>query len=334
MSKLSVVIPVYREAESLRHNYLVLKDILDKHATNFTYEVLFVDDGSSDGSLDVMESLQREYPATVGVLSFTRNFGQVAAIFAGLHFCSGDCAVVISSDLQDPPELIPIMFQKWRDGSKSILGTRRLRDDPVTARWASRAFYRLMRAYAIPALPETGFDFFLLDREIIDRVLAKPEPNAFLQGHILYMSGKVTEIPYDRRRRQSGVSGWGFFRKLKYFIDGFIAYSFAPIRLITTGGVALFCIGAISSVVLILQRIFWGTSAAGWTSVMIAMLFLHGTEMLMLGVIGEYVWRSLDQARSRPIYIVNRYLPPEVITPGAETTHTPGSAFPRTRFNS
>jgi glycosyltransferase involved in cell wall biosynthesis len=316
MPKLSVVVPVYREAEGLRQNYVALKEILDQCDGEFTYEIIFVNDGSTDGSLAVMESLQQECPAVTGVVSLTRNFGQVAAIFAGLGFCSGDCAAVISSDLQDPPELIPVMFRKWREGAKTVLGTRRLRNDRLAAKFASRIFYRMMKAYAVPSLPATGFDFFLLDRAVIVRILAKPEPNAFLQGHILYVSGTIAHVPYDRRQRSTGTSGWGFFRKLKYFIDGFIAYSFMPIRLITAAGILLFCVGVVSSFVLVLQRLFWGTTAAGWTSVMIAMLLLHGTEMLMLGVVGEYVWRALDQARGRPIYIVDRYVPPAIPATG------------------
>jgi len=311
MPKLSVIIPVFREAESIHRNFLALKQVLDECRDEFTYEIILVNDGSPDDSLLALEMIHQEYPEITGIVNFTRNFGQVAAIFAGLGRSTGSCAAVISADLQDPPELIPVMFRKWRDGAKTVVGVREQREDPLASKATSRVFYRLMKAFALPSLPAAGFDFFLLDRTVVSRMLARPEPNGFLQGQILYVSGPVVQIPYTRRRRLAGQSGWGFFKKLKYFIDGFIAYSFTPIRFISALGVLLFFAGAILSVLLVAQRVFWGTHAAGWTSVMIAMLLLHGTEMLMLGVIGEYLWRTLDQARSRPLYIVDYEKPPE-----------------------
>ena len=310
-TKLSIVVPVYREAAGIRKNFQTLKDVLDRHAAEFAYELILVNDGSPDNSLEILEEIHREYPAITGLVNFTRNFGQVAAIFAGLRASAGDCVAVISADLQDPPELIPEMFRRWGDGHKTVLAVRAGRQDSMAANVPSKIFYRLMKAYALPTLPATGFDFFLVDRTVVDRMLVRPEPNGFLQGQVLYASGPVFEIPYTRRVREMGQSGWSFAKKLKYLLDGFVAYSFTPIRLIAALGLLLFFLGIVASIGLVIQRIWFGTHSAGWSSIMIAMVLLHGTEMLMIGVIGEYLWRTLDQARGRPLYIVEYEKRPE-----------------------
>ncbi len=310
MLRLSVVVPVYQDEFSIRQNFLQLKEELDKFVDRFRYDIILVNDGSRDNSILAIEQLHAEYPEIVGVLNFTRNFGQVAAILAGLKQCSGDCAAVISSDLQDPPELIPQMFQKWREGAKTVIGIRESRDDQAFGKATSRLFYRLMQRYALPNIPASGFDFFLLDRTVIERILNSPEHNGFLQGQILFASGKVAHIPYKRRARQIGRSGWTLFKKVKYFIDGFAAYSFTPIRFISALAIIVFCAALLFSAALLLERLFFGTEAPGWTSVMIAVLLLHGFELLAIGIVGEYVWRALDQVRARPMYLVDYYKPP------------------------
>jgi len=214
MHKLSVVVPVYQDELSIRQNFLALKASLDRAAHLFRYEIVLVNDGSRDNSILLMEQLHAEFPECVGVMSLVRNFGQVAAITAGLARCTGDCAAVISSDLQDPPELIVEMYQRWQAGSKTVLGIRESRQDPGLNRLASRIFYRLLRRYALPSIPPSGFDFFLLDRTVVDRLLSSNEHNGFLQGQILSASGVITQIPYKRRARQIGKSGWTTFRKI------------------------------------------------------------------------------------------------------------------------
>ncbi len=310
MHKLSVVIPVYQDEISIAQNFLTLKAELDRASDLFSYEVILVNDGSRDNSILVLEQLYSEYPGCVGVVNLTRNFGQVAAISAGLGRCTGDCAAVISSDLQDPPELIPQMFKLWIGGAKTVIAVRESREDPAFNRLTSRLFYRLMQRYAVPGIPGSGFDFFLLDRTVIDRVVNSSERNGFLQGQILASSSVIAQIPYRRRARQLGKSSWTLVRKVKYFVDGFVAYSFVPIRFITLLGIVAFLSALLFSIALVVQRLAWGTEAPGWSSIMIALLILHGFELLAIGVIGEYVWRALDQIRPRPIYLVDYFKPP------------------------
>jgi len=318
LPKLSVVVPVYREALAIRTNAERLRSALLPHRERFTYELIFVNDGSPDESLRLLQELRGRYPGEIGVVNLVRNFGQVAAIFAGLSAATGDCAAVISADLQDPPELIPEMVAKWRAGARTVIAERGAREDNLSSKLTSRIFYSLMQAYALPSLPPTGFDFFLIDRTVIDRMVARPEPNGFLQGQVLFASGGVERISYKRSKRLSGQSGWPFFKKLKYFIDGFIAYSFMPMRVISLAGVALFALGIVAAIALVIQRVTYGTRSAGWTSVMIALVLLHGSEMLMIGIVGEYLWRTLEQARNRPLFMIDFQDLPETQSPGGE----------------
>jgi dolichol-phosphate mannosyltransferase len=203
------------------------------------------------------------------------------------------------------------MFNHWLAGAKTVIGVRESREDSSFSRLTSRLFYRLMRRYAVAGIPLGGFDFFLLDRTVIEHLQRSSERNGFLQGQILAAGGKIAQIPYKRRARKVGKSGWTLFRKLKYFVDGFVAYSFVPIRLITLLGIIAFLLAVLFSVGLVVQRLVYGTEAPGWSSVMIALLILHGFELLAIGIIGEYVWRALDQVRPRPMYLIDYFKPPE-----------------------
>jgi dolichol-phosphate mannosyltransferase len=228
-----------------------------------------------------------------------------------MQVATGDCIAAISSDLQDPPELIPRFFEEWVNGADAVIGVRETRTDPRSSILLSRMFYRSMQKFALPNIPKTGFDYFLIDRRVADQIRENRERNMFLQGAILQSSARIVRIPYHRRARQQGRSGWTILKKTKYFVDAFVGYSFMPIRLITVAGLAMFLVGVIASAAIILQRIFLGTQSIGWSSIMATLLFLHGVEMFMLGILGEYLWRALDQVRPRPMYLIDwTKLPP------------------------
>ena len=311
MQKLSIVIPAYQDEASIEQNFSVIKQELDRWAAVFSYEIILVNDGSRDNTILALDKIQREFPMSVGVVNLTRNFGQVAAIYAGLERCNGDCAAVISSDLQDPPELIREMFAEWQAGAETVIAVRKSREDSRLSATASKWFYGLMQRFALAEIPEGGFDFFLLDRTVINRVLESRERNGFLQGQILLASGRIARIAYARRARAIGRSGWSFLRKMKYSVDGFAAYSFTPIRFIAALGLLVFLCAVLLSGALVIQRIFFGTAAPGWSSVMIAILLLHGLEFLAIGIVGEYVWRTLDQVRPRPLFLIDYFKPPQ-----------------------
>lgn len=305
---ISVVIPVFQNGETLRETFDGVRAALTRLTPGPDWEAIFVDDGSTDGSWEVLRELRREDPGHVVAIRFLRNFGQVSAIVAGFRYARGACVVVLSADLQDPTALIGDMVAAWRRGAKVVIAARETREDGWLRALTSRAFYGLMKRYAISSLPAGGFDFFLLDREAYEVLAASPEQHRFLQGEVLWFGYEPCVIPYRRRARVTGRSQWSLWHLVKYFIDGFVAFSFAPIRLAAALGILAFLCGVLLSLGLIVQRVWQGTMAPGWTSLMIAMLLLNGMQMIVLGVFGEYLWRHLELSRQRPLFIVREVL--------------------------
>jgi glycosyltransferase involved in cell wall biosynthesis len=305
----SVVIPVYYNEDNIPATWAALEATLQKLPEEFDWEVVFVDDGSGDGSYARLVALFEARPDRVRVVKLTRNFGQTAAILAGLREVRGDCCVVMSADLQDPPELILEMVARWSRGTRKIvLATRSGREDGTLARLSSRVFYRLMRRYALPNMPEGGFDFFLVDRRVIDLVDGIDEKNSFLQGHILWTGFEPELIPYTRRKREIGRSRWTLSAKIKYFFDGFVTYTTSPIRLITLVGLIVSVLSFGYATLIFFLRLFWGHPVEGWAPLMISILMLSGVHMMMLGIIGEYLWRNYQETRKLPSFVVESTL--------------------------
>src|SRR5262245_35389355 len=215
---LSIVIPVYYNAPNIPVTWRALSDAMRQLPAEVDWEAVFVDDGSGDGSYEALRAVHDEAPERVRIVKLTRNFGQVPAILAGLRAAKGDACVVMSADLQDPPELILTMVQRWRvEGYKIVLATRTARSDGMLAEWGSRIFYRGMRRFAVPNMPEGGFDFFLIDRRVVELLNQTEERNTFLQGQVLWTGFTPAVLLYERRRREIGRSRWTLSRKLKYF---------------------------------------------------------------------------------------------------------------------
>jgi dolichol-phosphate mannosyltransferase len=305
----SIVIPVYFNEENIPVTWAALEATLRRLPDDCRWEVIFVDDGSGDRSYERLTEVFEQARDHVRVVKLTRNFGQVGAILAGLKEACGDCCVVMSADLQDPPELILQMVERWDGGTRKIvLATRTNREDSVIARWTSRTFYRLMRRFAIPNMPEGGFDYFLVDRRVVDLVNAVEEKNTFLQGHILWTGFMPDVIPYTRRQRESGRSRWTLSKKIKYFVDGFVTYTVAPIRLITAVGLLVSLLSFAYATLIFFLKLFWGIPLQGWAPTMISILMLAGVQLVMLGIIGEYLWRSYYETRKLPNYVVESVL--------------------------
>lgn len=302
---LSVVIPVYYNAGNIPVTWQALVDALARLPDDTQWEAIFVDDGSGDGSYDALLAVHAASPDRVRVVKLTRNFGQVPAILAGLHAAQGDACAVMSADLQDPPELLVEMVRRWRhEGYKIVLATRSTRQDGAFAGWTSRIFYRSMRRFAVPNMPEGGFDFFLLDRKVVDLMSRIEERNTFLQGQILWTGFPPSVIPYARRPREIGRSRWTPSRKLRYFIDGFVTYTEAPIRLITLIGMGVSVLSFAYAALIFVLRLLWGIPIEGWAPLMISVLGLSGVQLIMLGIIGEYLWRNLRETRRLPNFVV------------------------------
>jgi dolichol-phosphate mannosyltransferase len=318
---LSLVVPVYYNEENLSVTWAAVRSTLQDLPPGMDWEMIFVDDGSGDGSFDALLALRQSEPERVRIIKLTRNFGQVAAILAGFQSARGDCCVVMSADLQDPPELILEMVNRWGGGNRKIvLASRENREDGFLARVASRAFYRLMRRYAIPNMPEGGFDYFLIDRCVIDIINETDERNSFLQGQVLWTGFDPDVIPYTRRKRTIGRSRWTLGKKFKYFTDGFVSYTETPIRLITILGLIVSVLTFAYASLIVVMRLLWRVPVEGWAPIMITLLMLGGIQLVMLGVIGEYIWRNSHEARKRPIFVIESTLDPTVAS--NETTNT------------
>lgn len=298
--KLSFVIPVYRNEGSLIPTFTKIKDLVTKN--KFEYELIFVNDGSDDNSFEELKELFK-IDSNVKVLSFSRNFGQVAAVIAGLKEVTGDVAISMSADLQEPIELIEQMVQKWQEGNEIVICHRTDREDGFIANNTSKIFYKLMK-YVNPKMPNGGFDFLLLDKKAVNVLNQIDERNRFFQGDVLWLGFNTAFIPYRRIKRAIGKSQWTLSKKIKYFIDGLLNTSYVPIRLMSFLGLCFSFVGFLYSLIIIYSRFVNNTPFNGWAPIMILLLIIGGMIMVMLGIIGEYVWRAYDETRKRPIYII------------------------------
>ncbi|OGO25510.1 MAG: hypothetical protein A2W33_05745 [Chloroflexi bacterium RBG_16_52_11] len=305
MSLISIVVPVYNNASSLADLLEKFQVVAAQNAED-AFEFIFVNDGSVDDSVSVLQDLlHRE--ARLRLVLLSRNFGSNAAILAGMSQVSGDAIIAIAADLQDPPELIGEMLSMWRDGQKVVLAARKSRDDGLIADAFSNAFYALFRRFAIKTMPRHGFDFFLIDRQVCNWISHIQENNAYLMGLILWLGFEPKVIYYDRKKREKkyGRSMWTQAKKIKYFIDSFVSFSYIPIRAASIIGICLSFLGLIYAIAVIILRMILQIKVEGWASLMIVVLILSGSQMLMLGIIGEYMWRNLEETRRRPRYIIS-----------------------------
>jgi dolichol-phosphate mannosyltransferase len=326
MSRISIVVPVYHNARSLPRLLDAFRALAARHPDD-AFQFVFVDDGSGDDSYPVLLELARGEPR-VKVVKLSRNFGSNPAILAGLEQATGDAVVAIAADLQDPPELIDDMLALWRQGRKVVLAARRQRDDPWPGALVADAFYALFRRFAVATMPKRGFDFFLVDRQVCDLINGMDEKNVYLMGLILWLGFEPATIHYDRRGREEryGRSMWSLAKKVKYFIDAFVAFSYLPVRAAALLGVVLSAGGVLYAAVVVLTRFLFAYEAPGWASIMVVLLVVSGAQLLTLGILGEYVWRSLDEARPRPRFIVENIVEgSETVTAGdGSTSEEPG----------
>jgi len=318
MSLVSIVVPVYHNAASLPELLARLQEVAGKNPAD-AFEFVFVDDGSRDDSYAVLRDLAVREKRLV-VVKLSRNFGSNAALLAGLEESRGDAVGAVSADLQDPPELLHEMISRWRAGKRVVLAARASREDPFPASLLSNLFYALFRRFAIPAMPRGGFDFFLVDRRVRDLVVAARERNTYLMGLLLWVGFEPDVLTYHRRERESrfGRSMWSLKKKLNYFIDSFVAFSYVPVRAASLLGITVSVLGLLYAVFVVGAWLVRGIPVAGWTSLMVALLVVSGAQLLMIGVLGEYLWRNLDETRARPPFIVESVLRPgEIADPSS-----------------
>ncbi len=303
----SIILPVYYNEMNLGETIPQLLALAEK-LPDYRLELVCVDDGSGDGSLKILRDFHAQYPQSVKVVKLARNFGSMSAILAGMTAASGDCVGMIAADLQDPPELFLEMIRYWEQGSKSVFAVRQDREDPFPSKIFSLLYYRLVRQFAIPNYPAGGFDFFLVDRQVVEDVIKIHEKNTNLMTLIFWLGYKPILLPYLRRQRRKGKSRWTLAKKTKLFVDTFVSFSFTPIRILSLLGILVALFSFVYGVVILLSYFLGGIPVQGWTPMMLVVTFSTGLQMFMLGVLGEYLWRTLDEVRRRPPYVIDEIL--------------------------
>lgn len=299
----SVVIPVFQNEDSVRESVSrILAE--ETNSEGVSLDVLLVDDGSTDKSWEVCQTLASEFPSKVSALRLSRNFGQVRAISAGLENAVGDAVIVISADLQDPTSLIPEMVSAWQRGNDVVIAHRADRQDRLSSRISSRIAYRVARQGGT-TMPIGGFDYFLLSRRAVDTYNSYPSQHRFLQGDVLWMGFPALFIPYSRANRPHGKSTWTFGKKLKYFTDLLLDSSYWPIQFMSRLGFIVAAAGIAYAAIVTAAYFLNQTPFPGWAPIMVTLLVVGGIIMVMLGIVGEYVWRILDELKGKPLYIVS-----------------------------
>jgi dolichol-phosphate mannosyltransferase len=299
----SIVIPMYNEEESIP----ALLERLEAFCATLRdvdVEVIFVDDHSKDATPRMLAQACQANPK-YRYLRLSRNSGSHIAIIAGLDFAKGDCAVFLAADLQDPPELIPQMIQEWRQGNHVVWAVREKREGvSFSEKFFANTFYWLMNRFSQVQLPPTGADFALIDRVVIDAIPASAGTNPSLINTIIWNGFRQTWIPYVKEARKFGRSKWNLGMKLKAFADAFVSFSFVPMRMMLYAGTITATIGFLYAIVVVAVRLFTNGPIEGWASLMVVILIIGGMQMLMLGVLGEYLWRTLEESRKRPLYLI------------------------------
>lgn len=307
MKLISVVVPMLNEEGNVGPMCEALRQMATDAPTEYTWEFVFVDDGSVD---DTFKRLcdEAERDRRMKIVQLSRNYGGAIADSAGLQFTSGDAAVVIAGDLQDHPREIPRLLEAWRDGLFDVVwAVRATRDDPPIDRLFSGLFAKLIRIVALPNFPRSGSGgFVLLSRVVISALNAFPERNRGVAALVLYSGFRQTQISYHRLRREVGKSKWSFRRKVRAAMDIILSFSMLPLRIGSLAGVICAGLAFIFMIVMIISRLLYGAEVAGLTQLSVLVLFLGGLQLLMLGVLGEYLWRTLDDTRRRPLFLVQQ----------------------------
>ncbi len=298
----SLVIPVYNEKENIPLLIQRLKDVTNK-LSHESFEFIFVDDGSSDQSFRLLKDFSAQ-DNRAKALKLSRNFGSHSACLAGLAHAHGERMIILAADLQDPPELIGELLGAQKKDIDVVWAKRREREDSKRVLFFASLYHRLMRRLIFKEWPGEGADVVLLTRRVRDALLAWPEKNTSLFGQIFWLGFPYASISYVKGKRHAGKSKWNIPKQIKLGLDSIISFSFLPIRLISYLGVLISLAGFLYSLLIIFLRVTNVTQVPGWSTLMIVILLVSGLQLLMLGIIGEYLWRSADQVKTRPSYVV------------------------------
>ncbi|AUA19289.1 glycosyltransferase family 2 protein [Streptococcus suis] len=304
MKKLSVVVPCFNEEKTIVPFLEAITKIENELSSKLQFSYIFIDDGSSDGTLKVLKEVSSQNP-NIHFISFSRNFGKEAALLAGLESTDGDFVTVMDVDLQDPPELLIEMYSKINEGY-DIVATRRSNrtGEPVIRSFFANLFYKIMNRVSSTEMVDGARDFRLMTRQVVNSILELKEVNRFSKGLFSWVGYKVTYISYENRERIAGETSWNFWSLFKYSVEGFINFSDVPLTLATWAGLCSFIVSIISTIFVIIRQLIFADPVPGWASLVTVILFLGGIQLLALGIIGKYISKIFLETKKRPIYIV------------------------------
>jgi glycosyltransferase involved in cell wall biosynthesis len=303
----SVVVPVYQNEANLSSAIPALLSLRERIGDR-TLELVLVDDGSSDGSYEILRDFAKRYPETIRVVRLSRNFGQTPAIQAGLKFARGDCVGIISADLQEPHEVFVDMLREWERGAKFVIGERRAREEPRAHQRVSGIYWTLIRKLAFADFPPLGYDFCLLDRQLVADINQINEKNSSIFVLLYWLGYRPVRIPITRKVRDGGTSQWRSWRKISFTLDTLIGFTYFPARLITVLGIvtAFACLAYLAFLLTVWA--LYQSAPPGWMTVTGLLTLLGAMLLFSLGIVSEYLVRILDEARKRPPYVVDTLL--------------------------
>lgn len=301
---LSIIVPCFNEEESIP---LFLTEV-EKLRSDISHEIeyIFVNDGSKDNTLATLRHAHEQFPDNVRYISFSRNFGKEAALYAGLQAATGDLVTVMDADLQDPPELLPEMIRLIEKDNYDCIGTRRMdrSGEPKIRSFFAKSFYKIINKIAETEMVDGARDFRLMKRQMVDAILELSEYNRFSKGIFSWVGFKTKYLSYENRERVAGETSWSFWSLFKYSIDGIVNFSEAPLNIASIVG-AFSCIGSVFSMAFIIIRaLAYGDPTTGWPSMVCIILFMGGLQLLCLGIIGKYIGKIFMETKKRPVYIV------------------------------
>jgi glycosyltransferase involved in cell wall biosynthesis len=301
MSKVSVLVTIYKNEDNIIPFY---EDFNQNIAPYFDdYELIMINDDSPDNSWNVMLRLA-QMDKHIKLLRLSRNFGAIAATFAGLQYATGDCITVKACDLQEPAELTINMYNEWKSGEKVIFAVREARKDSFIGDCMSNLYYYVMRKTVDGNMPKGGFDIYMIDKNVKDKIVKMNDKNSPISLQLIWLGFQPKKLYYVRQQRKIGKSSWTFSKKLKLFVDSLIAFSYVPIRLMSIFGVSFLVFSFFFGIRVILARLNAKIEVQGYTTLLVIILFSSGLIMFTLGILGEYIWRTLEAARNRPIAVV------------------------------
>ncbi len=308
MPKISFIIPCYFNEQNIPVTTQELLQNEKLFPADVTFEYVFIDDGSKDNTYNELLKFHHSYPSKVKIIKLAGNVGSYNAILAGMNYATGDCNVILAADLQDPPDMVPKMYEYWQKGIKFVIANRTDREESFGQKIFSNTYHKLIKKLALKNVPPGGFDLVLFDIQLRDEVVRINEKNTNTIYLLSWLDYDFVNIPYTRKKREIGISRWTLKKKIKLFIDSFVSFSFFPVRAISVTGIVMGLIAFLYGVFVLFAKLFGLVPISGWSSMMVVLLFVSSFQMIALGIIGEYVWRSLDAARGRPNFVVDKII--------------------------